>query len=69
MSKREQIERQLAMERTAYQVAIKEARRLNDENLILRRTVERLRKALRGMIEAVEGERMRNAIQRGKDLL
>lgn len=69
MSKREQIERQLAMERIAYEVAIKEARRLNDENLDLRRKVERLRKALRGMIDAVEWDRMKNAIQRGKDLL
>lgn len=32
-------------------------------------TIHRLREALRGMIGAVEGERMRNAIQRGKDLL
>lgn len=46
-----------------------EAERLHIENLNLRRANERLRKALRGMIEAVEGDRMKNAIQRGKDLL
>lgn len=46
-----------------------ETERLHAENMNLRRANERLKKALRGMIGAVEGDRMKNAIQRGKDLL
>lgn len=49
--------------------AERDAKRLHIENLDLRRTIERLRKALRGIIAAVEGDRMKNAMQRGKDLL
>lgn len=63
------LQRQLAMERTAYQVAIAEARRLNDENIDLKSTIKQLRKALRRMIDAVEGDRVKNAIQAAKDLL
>lgn len=46
-----------------------EAERLHIENLNLRRTIDRLRKAMRRMIDTVEGDRMKNAIQAGKDLL
>ena len=46
-----------------------EAERLHIENLNLRRTIDQLRKALRRMIDTVEGDRMKNAIQAGKDLL
>ena len=46
-----------------------ECERLHIENLSLRRANERLKNALRGMIVAVEGDRMKNAIQRGKDVL
>ena len=63
------LQRQLAMERTAYQVAIKEARRLNDENIDLKSTIKQLRKALCRLIDAIEGDRMKNATQAAKDLL
>ena len=46
-----------------------EAERLHIENLNLMRTIQQLRKALRRMVDAVEGDRMKNAIQAGKDLL
>lgn len=46
-----------------------EAERLHIENLNLRRTIDRLRKALRRMIDTVEGDRMKNAIQEAKDVL
>lgn len=46
-----------------------EAERLHIENLNLRRTIDRLRKALRRMIDTVEGDRMKNATQAAKDVL
>ena len=46
-----------------------EAERLHIENLNLMRTIQQLRKALRRVIDTVEGDRMKNAIQAGKDLL
>ena len=62
-------ERQLAMERTAYHAARQQAEALHIENLNLRQANERLRKALARLIAVVEGAGVRNAIQRGRDLL
>lgn len=46
-----------------------ESERLHIENLNLTRTIQQLRKTLRRMIDTVEGARMKDAIQAGKDLL
>lgn len=63
------LQRQLDLERAAYKFASEEVDRLHTENLNLRRTIAALRKALRRMIDAVEGDLMKNATQAAKDLL
>lgn len=61
--------RQLEIEKTASDLAIKEARRLEVENRHLKLAIAELRRAVRRLIALHEGAVAKNAIQRGKDLL
>lgn len=61
--------RRLAMEKTASDLAIKEARRLEVENRHLKLAIAELRRAVRRLIALHEGAAAKDAIQRGKDLL
>ena len=61
--------RQLAMEKTASDLAIKEARRMEVENRHLKLSISELRRAVRRLIALHEGAAAKDAIQRGKDLL